>query len=239
MGREHGSSGRGGGKAGEASSPCRPPSRARHAPATLRNREPILAVLQRVLPPSGPVLEVASGTGEHAVFFASRLAPRLWLPSDPDPDNRASIAAWAEATPDARPHLLLPPRRIDVTAPCWPVEREVIAPPITAIVAINLIHIAPIAALHGLMAGAGRILPPGGVLYLYGAMKIGGRHTAPSNAAFDRWLKEQDPRWGVRDIAEVEEAGLSHGLMLVETVPMPANNFSLVFRKEKPEPESV
>ncbi|GIX17467.1 MAG: SAM-dependent methyltransferase [Rhodothalassiaceae bacterium] len=204
---------------------------ARHAPATLRNREPILAILRAVLPAAGTVLEVASGTGEHAVFFAPRLAPRRWLPSDPDPANRASIAAWAEAVPEARPHLVLPPRALDVTAARWPVEDEALGPPITAIVAINLIHIAPIAALYGLMAGAGRILPEGGVLYLYGAMKIGGRHTAASNEAFDRWLKEQDPRWGVRDLAEVEAAARPHGLRLVETIPMPANNFSVILTK--------
>ncbi len=204
---------------------------ARHAPATLRNREPILAVLRTVLPAAGTVLEVASGTGEHAVFLAPRLAPRLWLPSDPEPGNRASISAWAEAAPEARPHLLLPPRDIDVMARRWSVEDETIVPAVTAIVAINLIHIAPIAALHGLMAGAGRILPVRGVLYLYGAMKRNGRHTAPSNAAFDRWLKEQDPRWGVRDVAEVEAAARPHGLALETVVPMPANNFSLVLRK--------
>ncbi len=210
-----------------ASAPAPP---ARHAPATLRNREPILAVLKDVLPARGTVLEVASGTGEHAVHFAPRLAPRLWLPSDPDPANRASITAWAEATPQARPHLLLPPRDIDVTAPRWPVEDETIAPAIVAIVAINLIHIAPIAALHGLMAGAGRILPTGCVLYLYGAMKRNGRHIGPSNEAFDRWLKEQDPRWGVRDVADVEAAARPHGLALEAVLPMPANNFSLILR---------
>jgi len=188
-------------------------------------------VLKEVLPETGTVLEVASGTGEHAVFLAPRLAPRLWLPSDPNPDNRASISAWAEATPAARPHLLLPPRAIDVTARRWPVEDESLVPAVTAIVAINLIHITPIAALHGLMAGAGRILPARGILYLYGAMKRDGRHTAPSNEAFDRWLKDQDPRWGVRDIAEVEAAARPHGLALETVVPMPANNFSLVFRK--------
>ncbi len=207
------------------------PSPARHAPATLRNREPILAVLRQVLPAAGTVLEVASGSGEHAVFLAPRLAPRLWLPSDPEPANRASISAWAEAVPEARPHLLLPPRDIDVTAPRWLVEDESITPAVTAIVAINLIHITPIAALHGLMAGAGRILPARGVLYLYGAMKRDGCHTAPSNAAFDRWLKEQDPRWGVRDVAEVKAAARPHGLALETIVPMPANNFSLIFRK--------
>ena len=110
-------------------------------------------------------------------------------------------------------------------------EDEAIAPAIVAIVAINLIHIAPIAALHGLMAGAGRILPAGGVLTLYGAMKRDGRHTAPSNEAFDRWLREQDPRWGVRDVAEVAAAARPHGLALAAIRPMPANNFMLVLHR--------
>ncbi len=220
----------------------------RHAPATHRNRGPILKVLRRVLPADGVVLEVASGTGEHAVFFAPHLAPRIWWPSDPDPGNRASIRGWAAAVPGARPHLRLPPLDLDVTAPCWPgVEAAVETgagrtppaetpsvgeegkAPVSAIVAINLIHIAPWEACEGLMAGAGRILAPGGVLYLYGPYRIDGRHTAPSNEEFDRWLKARDPRHGVRDLSAVEAAARRHGLRLTERIAMPANNLSLVF----------
>lgn len=201
----------------------------RHAPATQRNRAPILEILRRVLPPAGSVLEVASGSGEHAVFFAPRLTPRYWLPSDPDTDNRKSIHAWAEVTPAARGQLRLPPLDLDVRAPVWPVESEAIDPAIAAIVAINLVHISPWEVCEGLMAGAGRILAPGGVLYLYGPYRIDGRHTAPSNEQFDRWLKAQDPRYGVRDLEAVEETAARHGLRLTERIAMPANNFSLVF----------
>ncbi|MGG6238014.1 DUF938 domain-containing protein [Nodosilinea sp. AN01ver1] len=213
----------------------------RHAPATERNREPILAVLQRVLPPAGTVLEISSGTGEHAVYFAPRLAPRQWLPSDPDPGARASIAAWREVNPAANLHAPLP---LDAAAPLWPVESEnfrdlcrdsLAGPdlqqhPITALVNINMIHIAPWAACLGLLAGAGRILPPGGILYLYGPYRQNGQHTAPSNAAFDASLQGQNPDWGVRDLDAVVATAKVHNLALVETIAMPANNLSVVFR---------
>lgn len=200
----------------------------RHAPATERNRAPILTVLESALPASGTVLEVAAGTGEHAAIFAPRLAPRLWLPSDPDADNLASIAAWAaEASCDR----LLPPIALDVTAAPWPVETDPPPEPVTAIAAINLIHIAPWAAAEGLMAGAGRLLPSGGVLYLYGPYKIDGRHTAQSNAAFDASLKARDPAWGVRDMADVAALAGAHGLDHGRTEAMPANNVSLVFTR--------
>ncbi|MBE9141225.1 DUF938 domain-containing protein [Nodosilinea sp. LEGE 07088] len=206
----------------------------RHAPATARNREPILSVLQRVLPPQGTVLEVSSGTGEHATYFAPRLAPRQWLPSDLDPDARHSIAAWRAVAPAANLHS---PLALDAAAPLWPMESDA-APagldlqrhPITAIVNINMIHIAPWAACLGLMAGAGRILPAGGVLYLYGPFKQGGQHTAPSNAAFDASLQAQNPHWGVRDLEAVIAVAEAQGLVLAETVAMPANNLSVVLR---------
>lgn len=207
------------------------------APATLRNREPILDVLQQVLPPSGTVLEVSSGTGEHAVFFASRLQPRQWIPSDLSPVARASIAAWRECVPAAN---LLPPIVLDACDPIWPVERRPLpAPlqnldlqqyPIVAIVNINMIHIAPWSACLGLMAGASRILPPGGILYLYGPFKQGGEHTAPSNAAFDQSLRAQDPAWGLRDLEEVVAAAQAQQLTWINTYPMPANNLSVVFQ---------
>jgi SAM-dependent methyltransferase len=206
------------------------------APATQRNREPILAVLQEVLPPTGTVLEVSSGTGEHAVFFAPRLQPRQWIPSDPNPVARASIAAWQDQDPIENLH---PPLDLDASAPVWAVEAPPPEPlqtfdfqryPIMAIVNINMIHIAPWSACLGLMAGARRILPPGGILYLYGPFKQQGQHTAPSNAAFDQSLRAQDPAWGVRDLEAVVAAAQAQDLAWVKTVAMPANNLSVIFR---------
>ena len=214
-----------------------PPDARRYAPATERNREPILAVLQQVLPPTGTVLEISSGTGEHAVFFAPRLAPRQWLPSDLDPGARASIAAWRAVAPASNLHA---PIALDAAAPLWPVESENFRDlrseldlqqhPITALVNINMIHISAWAACLGLLAGAGRLLPPGGILYLYGPYKQNGQHTSPSNAAFDDSLQAQNPEWGVRDLEAVVAAAQVQGLALVETIAMPANNFSVVFR---------
>jgi len=202
----------------------------RHAPATERNREPILQVLLEVLPPSGTVLEIAGGTGQHAVYFAPRLQPRVWLPSDADPDARASISAWQAACPAEN---LRPPLALDVREPVWPPEAlPAQDPPIAAIVAINMIHIAPWSACLGLMAGAARLLPPGGVLYLYGPYKQDGQHTAPSNAAFDESLRTQNPEWGVRDLEEVVTAAGDRSLALVNTYAMPANNLSVVFRMD-------
>lgn len=213
------------------------PDARRYAPATERNREPIVALLQRVLPPSGTVLEISSGTGEHAVYFAPHLAPCQWLPSDLSLEARHSIAAWREVAPADNLH---PPLELDAAAPLWPVELPQSADlspgldlqryPITAVVNINMIHISPWSACLGLMAGVGRILPPGGVLYLYGPYKQGGQHTAPSNAAFDASLQAQNPQWGVRDLETVVAAAEAEGLILVETVAMPANNLSVVFR---------
>lgn len=207
------------------------------APATQRNREPILAVLERVLPATGTVLEVSSGTGEHAVFLAPRLQPRQWLPSDPNPIALASIAAWQAHLPAPN---LYPPIALDVHEPSWPVEQQLLPAalqaldlqqnPIRAIVNINMIHIAPWSACLALMAGARRILPAAGVLYLYGPFKQGGSHTAPSNAAFDESLRSQDPEWGVRDLEAVIEVAKSHQLTFVEAIAMPANNLSVVFR---------
>lgn len=206
----------------------------RHAPATQRNREPILAVLERVLPSSGTVLEISSGTGEHGVFLAPRLAPRQWLPSDPEPLARQSILAWQTAEPSANLH---PPLALDARQTSWPVEDpaadlgvDLAQHSITAIVNINMVHIAPWDACLGLMAGAGRLLPEGGVLYLYGPFKQGGQHTAPSNAAFDQSLQAQNPAWGVRDLEAVVAEAEAVGLRCVETVAMPANNLSVVFR---------
>jgi hypothetical protein len=191
-------------------------------PAAARNREPILEVLRRHLPPRGLVLEVASGSGEHVVHFA-RACPHLaFQPSDPDQAHRASIDAWTAALglSNVRPAIDL-----DVTGEAWPVEAA------GAVVCINMIHIAPWSAAVGLMRGAGRILPPGGLLYLYGPYKRGGRHTAPSNEAFDANLRVQSPEWGVRDLEAVAELGAAHGFAEPIVAPMPANNLSLVFKK--------
>ena len=191
------------------------------APAVARNRDPILAVLRRILPAHGTVLEIASGTGEHAVHFAAGLPNLTWQPSDSDADALRSIRAH-RAT--AQLPNLLEPLELDACAPVWPTSHA------GAVVSINMIHIAPWAAAEGLMAGAGRLLAPGGVLYLYGPFKEDGRHTAPSNAAFDASLRAQDPEWGVRDTGEVAALARQYGLELVERVAMPANNLSLVFR---------
>ena len=208
-----------------------------YAPATERNREPILEVLLRVLPPSGTILEVASGTGEHAVFFAPRLSPRKWLPSDPNPQSRASIAAWRKNFPFDN---LYPPLDLDVRAPIWPVETGAIpewlnsefnTSPLLAIVSINMIHISPWSASLGLMAGAGSLLPPGGILYLYGPFKLGSKHTSRSNAAFDEALRAQDSDWGVRDLDEIVAAANAQHLTMLETCQMPANNLSVVFQR--------
>lgn len=190
------------------------------APATQRNREPILAVLQRVLPPAGLVLEIASGTGEHAAFFASALPRLVWQPSDVDDVARRSVVAWTRDVPNVRPPLAL-----DVRDEAWPVAQA------DVIVAINMIHIAPWSCCAGLMRGAGRLLPKDGCLYLYGPYRIGGRHTAPSNDAFDASLQARNPEWGVRDIEAVIETADVEGLQHVDTVAMPANNQSVVFRR--------
>ena len=198
------------------------------APAAERNRTAILAVLQEVLPPTGTVLEVSSGTGQHAAFFTPELAPRLWQPSEFDRALIGSIEDWCQRTDTAR---LLPPVALDASDPVWPVEESPPEYPITAIVNINMIHIAPWQACLGLLAGAGRILPPGGILYLYGPYRRGGVHTVPSNEDFDRSLQARDPQWGVRDLDEVEAAARNEGLVLDRVIEMPVNNLSVVFRK--------
>lgn len=200
-----------------------------HAPATHRNREVILEVLLEVLPPQGTILEIASGTGEHAVFFAPSLKPRRWLPSDPSPLARASIAAWME---DSRYDHLESPVEIDASMQTWVVETDAKpATSITAIVNINMIHISPWSACLGLMAGANRILAAGGILYMYGPYLINGQHTAPSNEAFDASLRSRDSEWGVRDLDQVITAAKAENLKFLKTVQMPANNLSVIFKK--------
>lgn len=195
------------------------------APSTARNREPILSVLQHALRPDARVLEIASGAGEHAVFFAEALPSLQWQPSDPDPDARASIAAWIESEGAAN---VAPPLNIDVRAPHWGVED---APPFDAIVSINMIHISPWEATLGLFAGANRVVRRFGVVFLYGPYMRGAQHTAPSNEAFDASLKARDPSWGIRDVADIEKVAAENGFSLNKIVEMPANNLSLVFVK--------
>jgi SAM-dependent methyltransferase len=193
-----------------------------YRPHVARNREPILEVLKRVLPSHGLVLEIASGTGEHAAFFAGELPLLTWQPTDPDERALASIVAHRAAASSAN---LLPPLQLDVHAEHWPIERT------DAVICCNMIHIAPWSACAGLIGGAARVLPPGGILYLYGPYKIDGRHTAPSNETFDADLRARNPRWGIRDLADVAALAQRHGFGVAETVAMPANNLSVIFRR--------
>jgi cyclopropane fatty-acyl-phospholipid synthase-like methyltransferase len=192
------------------------------SPSTARNREPILTVLQGVLREDAHVLEVASGSGEHAVFFASVMPGVTWQPSDPDADARASIEAWRQSA--ALPNVL-PPLDIDLASAEWRTPRD----HYDAIVAINVIHISPWEATLGLMACAARLLAPDGWLITYGAYKYRGEHTAPSNESFDQWLKARDPRFGVRDTEAVTTAAREQGFARHQVVKMPANNFTLIF----------
>lgn len=194
----------------------------RRAPAASRNRDPILTVLREILPVTGLVLEIASGTGEHAVHFAAAFPDLAWQPSDPDADARASIAAWRDA---AQLPNLLAPVALDASAPAWPVALA------DALVCINMIHISPWQATVGLMAGAGRLLSAGQPLYLYGPYVRAGHPTEPTNQAFDDDLRRRDPRWGLRSLEEVRTCAQSSGLELDRVVEMPANNLSVVFRK--------
>jgi SAM-dependent methyltransferase len=191
-------------------------------PHVVRNRDPIVDVLRRALPPQGLVLEIASGSGEHAAYFAKELPTLVWQPTDSDANALASIAAHRTAANAAN---LLPPLHLDVTSAQWPVQRA------DVVMCNNMIHISPWAATEGLIAGAARTLPAGGMLFLYGPYKIDGRHTAPSNHDFDLDLKRRNPAWGIRNLADVEDLARRHGLDLAETVPMPANNLSVVFRR--------
>lgn len=193
------------------------------APAVARNRDPILNVLQRVLPRDGLILEIASGSGEHVVHFARHLQTATWQPSDPEPAALRSIAAHVRA---AGLTNVLPPRSLDARAPNWPVARA------DAILSINMIHIAPWEATMGLMREAERLLPRDGCLYLYGPFTEAGSHSSESNALFHADLQARDPAWGLRDIEAVAAVARRHRLSLVEIVAMPANNLSLIFRRD-------
>jgi hypothetical protein len=199
-----------------------PQDRRRFAPATQRNREAILGVLKTALPASGLVLEVASGTGEHAMFFARELPGLTWQPSDPDPQARASIAAWRKT---AGPANLLEPLALDASASDWPIAGA------QAMVCINMLHISAWAAGEGLMLGAGRLLSRGAPLMIYGPFRREGLELEPSNAAFDEDLRARNPAWGLRLVHEVAACASGEGLMLEQVLQMPANNLALVFRK--------
>lgn len=191
-------------------------------PAPERNKVPILEVLTRTLPSAGRLLEVASGSGQHAAYFSAALPAWTWLPSDVDPRNLASIAAYVEA---AQLPNLLPPRALDVCSQDWQVGT------LDAVFNANMIHISPWACCEGLFRGAGEHLRAGGRLVLYGPFRIGGEHTAESNCEFDADLRRRDARWGVRDLEAVVELAHSFGLEQRETVAMPANNQTIVFER--------
>jgi SAM-dependent methyltransferase len=193
----------------------------RHAPATERNREPLAEVLRDVLPGSGTVLEVASGTGEHAAYFAALFPHLTWQPSDTDPDALNSIEAWAA---DGNAPNLRPPVVLDA-AGTWPVESA------EAILCVNMVHISPWAATVGLMRGAGRVLAAGAPLVLYGPYRRGETATAPSNEAFDRSLKSRNPDWGLRALEDVTAVAEASGLGFERLYEMPANNLTLLFRR--------
>lgn len=202
-----------------------PPGQALTSPAVARNKAPILAVLRSVLPREGRVLEIASGSGEHALHFASALGSLDWFPSDPDPACRRSIDAWARSSRQSNLHEAL---ALDVCSQPWPLEA-----PVEAIVCINMIHIAPWPATAALFAGADRWLSDAGVIFMYGPYRVHGSHTAPSNEEFDRSLRERNPQWGVRDLDEVARVAGRSGFALDETIAMPANNLSVVFRRAR------
>lgn len=199
------------------------PSGGLRSPAVARNTGPILEVLRAHLPARGAVLEIAAGSGEHAAAFAGALPGLEWTPTDPSPEARASIAAWAKAAGLAN---LQAPLALDVMDPAtWPEE------PVQAVVCINMIHISPWAATEGLMALAGRTLAPGGLLALYGPYREAEVPLAPSNAAFDESLRSRDPAWGLRDRDAVSAAAKAEGLALTLRIAMPANNLMLLFRR--------
>jgi SAM-dependent methyltransferase len=191
------------------------------SPAAERNKGAILDAIRSRLPGSGVVLEIASGTGQHVVHFARAVPALIWQPTDADDDLRAA------ATDRIRAAGLInvrPPLRLDVLAAWPPTEAD-------AVLCINMIHIAPWSATKGLMQGAARLLRPGAPLFLYGPYKRGGRHTAPSNEAFDVSLRARNPEWGVRDLDDVELCAKQHGFSLVEVVTMPANNLTVTFER--------
>lgn len=198
----------------------------RSAPAALRNREPIAEVLRQFIQPGMQVLEIASGTGEHAVFLSQTLKTRGWWPTDVDPEALASINSWrTTCNGDNAVHVA---NHFDVCQSTSPGIPEL--PALDAVVCINMIHISPWEATTGLMRWAAKLLKDGGILYLYGPFRRQGEHTAPSNEAFDTSLRQRNPAWGVRDLEQVEQLAAGYGLKREAVVEMPANNFSVIFR---------
>ncbi len=196
-----------------------------HAPATERNASFIIDILKDVLPKQGHVLEIASGSGEHIIAFANAMPALTWQPSDPFEESRSSIDAWAQ---QVTPSRIDPALNLDMTRPDWSGK---LSKPVNAILSINMIHIAPWEACQGLMQGAGQLLNKEEVLYTYGPYKKGGVHTSESNQDFEGWLKAKSELYGIRDIADVAGEAKNHGLVLEQEIAMPANNFSLVFKK--------
>ncbi|KPL67091.1 SAM-dependent methyltransferase [Erythrobacter sp. SG61-1L] len=192
------------------------------APAAARNRDPIAEVLRGELPEQGTVLEIAAGTGEHAVHFAAAFPALHWQPTDPDLSALQSIAAWRE---EAGLPNLRAPLALDAASADWPVSAA------DAVVCINMIHISPWASAEGLFAGAARLLGQGAPLVLYGPYLEDGVETAPSNIAFDHWLKEKDARFGIRRIEDVDALAARNGFARTSRVEMPANNLTLTYRK--------
>ena len=192
------------------------------APAAERNRQPILDVLRRVLPPKGLVLEVASGTGQHVLFFSEHLPALQWQPTDTSSDALQSIEAWVD---EAARENLLPPLELDVRWPDWPVRTA------DALMCINMIHISPWETTEALFRGANGLLTGGSHLITYGPYRLHGAHTAPSNSVFDESLRSRNARWGIRDIDELTELGGRTGFTLQERVDMPANNMTLVWTR--------
>lgn len=202
------------------------PPEALHAPHTRRNSGPILDVLKRALGETSAVLEIGCGTGEQGPYFTTALPHLRWLQTDLSETAVASAAAWRRAAPTKN---ILTPIRLDAASHPWNLPQGFIP---DAVVSINMIHIAPFKACEGLITGAGALLGKGGVLFLYGPYKQGGVHTSPSNEMFDQSLQTRDPAWGIRDLETIIELAGNNGLMHTETIAMPANNLSVIFRHD-------
>ncbi len=204
------------------------------APAFQRNHDPIWTAISGFLEKArGDLLEIASGTGQHAVAFAARVPQLTWWPSDIVPAHLASIEGWRR---HAGPLNLRAPQRVDLTDPAWSwIGDEGRGNPLAAILCINVLHICPWAASQNLIAGAGRLLRPNGRLFIYGPFKRAGRHTAPSNAAFDATLRAENPDWGVRDVDELSALAHAAGLSQPEIWAMPADNLVLAFTRAERE----
>ncbi len=199
--------------------------RKQNAPAADRNKEAICEVLRRYLPEAGTALEIASGTGQHIAHFAASFPGLNWQPSDLSAAGFGSIEAWQRDVKEGNQRI---PIVLDARADSWPIDSAAL------VININMIHISPWSACEGLMRGSGRLLDSGGVLFMYGPYKIQGRAWAPSNEHFDQYLQSQDAAWGVRWLHEVKAEAAKNGLELIDVVEMPANNVSVVYRKQLP-----